>query len=474
VKNAPPNQSAQQLLGFVYHPEEFARRGAHAFTQDARNRMERATRELGRLGRSAEAVEAPSEDGIRAAHTRFRSLSSGGLAELRRAFSTRRQVSNLVWALCYRPPDGPPITESRKQLTRALAVIDERFRPGHLPGLFVAVLQTWGHDSSNPDRLRTILAKRLAGYSGRRQLLTQLKRRADLFTGADGPAKLAARMDAEGIPLSDVCEHVGIAPDMITYRYFGSVAVAYAALVSRQRNIAERVGQIMEFLARHRELDVAKQVFATLVPPLRGTAPAPVREALRHSSLSLIGDPGHEFRWGPWSGASGRERRDLSLARECLNEWVSQHLLQEFFRHIAINRERAAFWLKYTEHMPNVKIYADSWSRRRLLASERLAPYADTRIGRLIGGGQQSALLIETRDHILVEFSLPGAAFYAYSRENPRCPDATAGQHHISKLRQPSVLGRQITATHMPPQGRVFHHARWQSTLAAWLSRYVT
>lgn len=194
-------------------------------------------------------------------------------------------------------------------------------------------------------------------------------------------------------------------------------------------------------------------------------------------ALHLIGDPANDAYWEPWEWASQEDRSNLKRAQAILNEWLTRRFITIFFDKIAMDSDRKTFWLKYVRSISRFKIYGSHLTQYSLSQDERVRSNLDARFGILQdGGGNQSALVMVVKDYVLVEFSLKGAAFFAYRSSNPLCPNISYSSIRTRQLKlDTELLMRRMNNQVLShrAEGRFAHHLGWERFLKWWLERYV-
>ncbi|RME54001.1 MAG: hypothetical protein D6795_04810, partial [Deltaproteobacteria bacterium] len=386
---------------------------AASFPLAARGMIEKETervlaeqkRRLVRISGDARDLGRPDASRMAETCRRFFLHAPLGEAAIFRAFDSRRQVRRLAWALPYRLGEEPSIAES-PHLALALSLIERHWRNRLIAPLRFALLRYWRSlPRENGARLRALLHAR-----GRRKL----GERIVFFTAEAGP-ELAARFLLEKeVPLDRGMEYLDISDSLRDSEYFQHFLFAYTERAMKGKNPLRHAGEILDFLEGVKKREVVRRGIAPLVVGCEALPPlAPLKGRIERLFRSEIGDPIDPVACRPWPDATPAERKRWEEACRIVKGWITQNFIERFFDKIVVDADRKAFWLRYIDAIERFKLYVNEGERYHLQHDPTLAPYFESRVGRL-AGRQQNAILIQIDDYLFVEFAKTGDACYVY------------------------------------------------------------
>lgn len=456
-----------EALGLTRAPGSISERGGEVVTPDTAREIEKAARSLARLSQAVPVRKPPPESQLVHVATEFLARFADGARPTGDFFDPLRRVRSLAAALWTPTVRGHTIVERAQAVQAALSIIDGRYRDGMLPHLFYAMLRVWGTHRESAEHLRRYIARKCESYDGRRRFHLALRGQGKPFLASAAPTVLAKRLLARGEALMAPLEWAPLPDGAVKFGFFGEVAMALVA-TSPDSAAHERLNEVLAFISSHGDTTVAKKVVAEFVTRLQGRLSPSDKDVIQKAALSTIGDPAlSSVSWEPWPEASARERADLAEARRVVNSWMSEHLSELFFSKVAIDRDRRAFWKPYVGQFLNLKIYANPSTLRRLRADASLQDALKTRVGRLERDSRQNALVMETKSHVLVEFSHSGGPFCAHLRSNEGCPDTRGDRAFLNRLKN----GPRRYADEAPyaTHGRFYHQGDWPTRFRAFL-----
>jgi hypothetical protein len=327
------------------------------------------------------------------------------------------------------------------------------------------------------------IAGRVREYQGGRQRIRLILTHYNYYLQRNGPAVLSIDLIRNQIPPRNVWEYLFLPKDFRCFSYFEEFIIHYVKNLGREKRLQESLKEVVDALREHisslKGQDVSKIVLSELINQTQNSITEDQKIFLRAASFQLIGDPNDIVSWSLPSSSEPSLKEKVERARLTLNEWLAREFIETFFDNplLAIDRDRKQFWLKYSKHMENVKLYTTDSVSQSLKMNERLKPFFASRVCKITGSGQMSALVFCVKGYILVEFSQTGGAFYAYQRDNKWCPRIDKNVLGISELRRPRKVGNlKELAFHgvdYLPEGRHPHLGDWQYHLSQWIGRYL-
>jgi hypothetical protein len=355
----------------------------------------------------------------------------------------------------------------------ALDTIENQWRWRSFFGVFDALLRTW-----DDDRTRRILQEFLSGklheYEGSRPRLRNLKEHRAAFFQSEGPTQLATSLIQSDRPITEAWDMLQLPEHTQGYFYAAALVSAYTTNAMRAPSPYKHIRPILRFLDAHDRQATYKRCLSTIILRLDQDEPVDERENVLQIAFRKVGDPAHAPEWQPWSGATDREADNLEDARETLNNWIAQRFITAFFNKVAMDEDRRSFWLRYAPHVTRFKVYGDGNTKYKLRQDDRIRKYIGQRFGKISGG--KSALLMQIKDRIIVEFGKVGGACYIHRKGAPDCPSFDKRYGHIRELRIgtefPLLMrysGREYRD--VKDQGRFLHKHDWERRLDWWMRR---
>ena len=372
---------------------------------------------------------------------------------LRQEFNISKRIRQLTWTLTLSDEKQPRIVDTPSQLRDALQIIGERFRISNLPGIFNALLQTWG--SPNANMLRAFIKKHLIAYNGKRKFAQELKTNMAWYCEENSATQLAMELLRSNRKLSDVWSFLDLPDYMNTYPYFSAVAEAFVSLINHFDR--EVLTDIIDYLEKHNNDNSIRSILSKLIMKLGSNASEHLRVSIQSYVLREWQDP-------RIAGADVRWRGVSTEARKIFTKWLTEADLEFFFDIVAkaCNDQKFAyrkdFWLAYLEHIsfcrPVLCRNAESLFRHD---PQALQYYRDRRPATLRGGNSdQHAFIIQMGEYTFVEFSTAGACYVYYNVNLPF--ELGKPEYYMQELRNQdwAVL-------------RVIHSGSWQERFASWI-----
>ena len=470
-------QEAMSLLGFTFAPASFIQQGAEIIAPDTERKVAHRSQRLSKIAQKHGTYRGEEPPDMGVIYRRFMHLAYNAPDQLPEVFSTRRMVRKLAWTLNWSEEGQPSIVRSL-HLQKALKLITYYPTGSVILGLYETLLRSWNIlDGAN--LLRNALASMLKSYHGRRQALKKLAEHRAYFLRADGGIKLGAAWASSNppSPLSGLLEVLALPGHVRRYAYFTSVVNAYVQVLILRDDYASCIPEVLDFLKLHDQPQAHKFSLSRIILKMDEGAPGEYRDLVQDYAFKHIGDPSQDHKWQPWTSASDADKKKLKEAQVALNTWIVQRFIAVFFDKVAMDRDRRDFWMDYAPHITRFKVLSDPATRYKLQADERLRPYIKSRFGRLQDGNGLSALMMQIKNRLVVEFSHNGNACYVYKTENKKCPKFSRQYYVISDLKYPNTnllfrsSGYYIYSER--EEGRLLHYDGWEDRLATWFTRHL-
>lgn len=357
----------------------------------------------------------------------------------------------------------------------ALTLLENNWRDMFFNGLSFYCLDTW--NMIDP-QLRTytceLLRNKLMAYQGSNKKYMVMKNHANLFDEA-GPLRMSAMISQKRLDVKDAPSLFCNKSSTINQSYYSDVIVNYC-----NSNNIMNIDLIQAIFDVHKLERTKKLVLADLVERVNNNGDEVKRTQLCKFANRILGDLTLASTWAPFWGATEKDANKLRRAKDLVNLWFNQGIIETFFEVCVQDRFRKDFWLNYVDKLSSFRIVG-STAIRRLLQS-------DTRIGDMFlkyfietdsSISQTSALVLFIKNKMLVEFSDTGA-LYVYNREHQMVRtvlDRRIGVANTNDLKIPS-MDNLITISnwgscYYGDEGRMTHQGDWQSRLRGWIQQKI-
>jgi len=466
--------SAQEILGIQIRARDLRESAEDLIKSDTERKLSHARKSFEDIVQSRSTYGKQKQKKYGEIYRQFLHYYPEGEEALRSVFDTSRKARKLAWALCFWGEEQRvQIARSIPHLKAALHVIESRWRWTSLFGVFDALLRSW--DNDNTRRIfQQFLSQKLDQYDGSRPRLQTLKQRRAFFLRSDGPTRVAVSLLEKSEPIDSAWGLLRLPDHARRYPYVADLASAYTRNAMRAPSCRDHIRPILRFLSTHDQQSTYKRCLSLMVLRLDREEPVEERENVVEIAFRKIGDPAHAPEWQPWEGATETEEDELESARQTLNNWIAQRFISAFFDKVAMDEDRRSFWLQYAPYVTRFKVFGDGNTRYKLRQDDRIKKYVDQRFDKI--GGSMSALLMQIKDRIIVEFGQVGGACYIYRKGGPNSPSFDRRYTHIRELRLgtdfPLLMrysGRQYRD--VKERGRFLHQHDWERRLRWWMQR---
>lgn len=357
----------------------------------------------------------------------------------------------------------------------ALSLLESNWRDIFFNGLSFYCLDTW--NMIDPQlRIYTceLLRNKLIAYKDANKKYLVMKNHANLFDEA-GPLRMSAIISQKKLDIKDAPSLFSNKPSTINQSYYSDVIVYYCNV----KHIVD-LDMIDAIFDVHNLERTKKLVLADLAERVNTNGDEVKRTQLCKFANRILGDVTLSSTWAPFFGATEQDAKKLRRAKDLVNLWFNQRIIETFFEVCVQDRLRKDFWLNYVDRLVSFRIVG-STAIKRLLQS-------DTKIGSMFlkyfietdsSASQTSALVLFIKNKMLVEFSDTGA-LYVYNKDHRMVRTVLDRRINISNtndLKTPS-MNNLITITdwgsyYYNSEGRMTHQGDWQSRLRGWIQQIV-
>lgn len=357
----------------------------------------------------------------------------------------------------------------------ALKILEANWRDMFFNGLSFYCLDSW--NMIDPE-LRTLtcelLTKQLRQYNGLNNKYMAIKNHANLFDEA-GPRRLSALLSQKKQDVKNAPAYFSNKLSTISQSYYSDVIINF--IESNQITDLDYIESILEL---HKYDRTKKIVFADLVLRLNKTGNDVMRTQLCKYANRILGDISLSSTWAPFIGATESDAQKLKKAKQLVNLWFSQKIIETFFEVCVQDSNRKDFWLKYVEYVSNFKIVGSTITKKILQSDNRISNiFLPHFIETASYSSQTSALVLSMKDKIIVEFSDSGA-LYVYKHNHPKAKMITLKKPNISSTADLKITSMSSLIdindwgykTYYE-EGRMTHQGYWQERLNGWLEKKI-
>lgn len=357
----------------------------------------------------------------------------------------------------------------------ALGLLDRNWRDMFFNGLSFYCLDQWNLIDP-PLRMQTceLLRNKLRNYTDGNKKYMAMKNHSNMFEEV-GPKRLSALLSQKKEDVKNAPAYFNNKPSTLNQSYYSDVIVNFC----ESNNIMD-LDYIEEIFEVHNIDRTKKLVLADLVARVNDHGNDMKRTMLCKFASRMLGDITLGSTWAPFSGATEKDAQKLKKAKQLVNLWFNQKIIETFFEVCVQDRDRKIFWLKYVDRLSGFRIVGSTATKRLLQSDSRISgiflPYF---IETDSYTSQTAALVLFIKNKMLVEFSDTGA-LYAYDQNHRMVNLVTKQKRDITStadLKIPSMNNLiQITdwgSNYFYEEGRMTHQGHWQGRLSSWLTQIV-
>lgn len=390
----------------------------------------------------------------------------------------RRELRTLTYSLNYSEQNLLPIFSNEYELKHALTLLDLNWRDSFLVGLIDCYLRSWETKfQKSLVQLEQFIANKLENYSGNRSTLISFKNNKRYFNSKNGDLILGDTIAKLNKPIQEATKILGVPDSWFTYAYFSKVILTY---YERNKNrISDEIDNLNKVLLTHNSSITNKRLISKIIIQANKPEFSNLQDSIKKIAFTQIGDPSNVSNWTAFDNATEMERREISEARNILNEWITQQFINVFFN-VCINDERRKkFWLRFASKISSFKVYGPLHTKNMLKRDERIAEYVDARFETVTSKKDVSAFILYIGDYMLIEFSNEGYAFYAYKINSPYKPSLSYQLNSVDDLRNasmPMAIQSDNYYDYFNDEGRLTHrdgNQIWETRFNSWMNKKI-
>lgn len=378
-----------------------------------------------------------------------------------------REVNLLVRCLDYKTESFNGIIFS-EYFSTAISIIEKYWRKNMLQKIIYALLRNWlkliSDHQKNYRLLVEFIGTKLDFYTGNNKLLEFMITNRELFLNADGSINFVSKyLLGSKDPIADILAS-GIPSQYLFLEYFNEVFYAYFTI--NNKNIILEFGIIERIVKTRVNKDAKRVVIAKIINSVSETVD--YKDKLLSLAVQEIGDPGISSDWLIEDRLLLKYSNEVETAKQILNLWINNEIVELFFSQLAFYPERKDFWKRYIKLIPNIKLSGKRDVLESLSVNKKISSFIKSRF--IIANGGNPVLLFVVNNYLLVEYSEQGNAFYAYNKNS----------EEYKMFEQKSINNTiDFKRTSLPlltadsSEGRLIHNSgvweTWQDKLGKWL-----
>lgn len=390
----------------------------------------------------------------------------------------RRELRTLTYSLNYSEQNLTSIFSNENELIYALTLLESNWRDSFLVGLIDCFLKNWEtkyHKSL--ELLEKFITNKLENYKGNRSTLISFKNNKRFFNTKNGDLILGDTIAKLNKPIQEATKILGVPESWFDYPYFSKVIVTYYE--RNKNNISNEIDNLNQALLKHNSSITNKRLISKIIIQANKPEFSNLQDSIKKIAFTQIGDPSNVSNWTAFDNATEMERREISEARNILNEWITQQFINVFFN-VCINDERRKkFWLRFASKISSFKVYGPLHTKNMLKRDERIAEYVDARFETVTSKKDVSAFILYIGDYMLIEFSNEGYAFYAYKINSPYKPSLSYQLNSVDDLRNasmPMAIQSDNYYDYFNDEGRLTHrdgNQIWETRFNSWMNNKI-
>lgn len=203
------------------------------------------------------------------------------------------------------------------------------------------------------------------------------------------------------------------------------------------------------------------------------------KEALEALSKLRIGDCENNAKWSLPAEVETERHELLNEAQKLIRFWTNEKYISVYFEKCVDDLQRKQFWLKYIKDIERIRIAGSKVTKQRMNADPRLVQLLQ---GKFILGtnntrSDTSAIIMQIRGKVYIEFSERGNALYVYQEQKlpvEKLFSRTTIQS-INSLKQ-TYMNQLIEIESWDEwhneYGRMVHIGEWERRLSNYISKH--
>ena len=349
-------------------------------------------------------------------------------------------------------------------------LIQKHWRQSYLNGLIFCLLSNWSQFEYIivAKEFKSFILNQLANYNGHRQHLCAMKSNIQ-FLKDGGSLALGQFIFSNQHSILDAPSIIGLKKRDFGYSYF-SKTIQYYYKSKNSTNPSE----LEEALTLHANNNTNKIVISDkIIKADRLPNQLTATEAIKRIALKLIGDPFVRSNWNT-IGIGQDYASQINMAHTIMKKWLIKSFINIAFDKLIVSQERKVFWLKYTNHINDIKIVGN-YQHKSIISNDPELKEALKNCFRLQSAYSTSktcAVAIQIKDHYFFEFSDVGACYVFNNDRKMRLIEN--GIRKVDDIREKDMsmlIESDYCGDYYYDYGKVFHIGDWQGRFNKWFNK---
>lgn len=453
------------ILEFHFNADTFAKMGKNVISNGLVSEVEKKTSELHEISNQFDVVGIGVDKSIDIDGLLRKINAQNQLPEL-----TVRDEKKVLRTLCYYLSE----IKSEVALIAILHRLDEKWANSFLLGLIDYVFQSWNPLSSKFCNVRDFLKSKLNKYDGTNPRYVFLRENIE-YIDDNGPISLGAKLKVEQKPILSGTEVLGFPEQKITYSYFSDVIYTYYKYKFVDNGEYEELAKVLNL---HNNSVTDKSVIPLFITQKKSLS-ASSKEALEALSKLRIGDCENNAKWSLPVEVETERHELLKEAQKLIRFWTNEKYISVYFEKCVDDAQRKQFWLKYIKDIERIRIAGSKVTKQRMSADPRLLQLLQ---GKFILGtnntrSDTSAIIMQIRGKVYIEFSEKGNALYVYEEQSLPVEKlfsrtAIQGINYLKQTYMNQLIEIESWDEWHNEYGRMVHIGEWERRLSNYISKH--
>ena len=455
-------ENINDLLNFHFKADTFAKMGMNVINTNLIDGVENKIYELKEISNKIDAIGSGVDKSIDINPILAYINKYESLPEL-----SMKNEKKVLRALCYYLSE----IKSSNAIAYILQSLDRKWQNSFYWGLIDYVFQFWNPVSQNFCRVRDFLRDKLNNYNG-----TNIFIRDNIkYFENNGPIMLGVKLKSDKKPILSCTEVLGMSEQKITYRYFSDVIYSYY-----KYKFDECIGydELDKVLNLHNNSLTDKSVIPLFIARKKNLTTF-WKDALESLSKQRIGDCENNAKWSLPVEVETERHDLLKEAQNLIRIWSNEKYISIYFEKCVDDPRRKIFWLKYIKDIEKIRIAGSRVTKQTMSTDMRLMQLLH---GKFILGtnntkSDTSAIIMQIRGKIYIEFSEKGNALYVYQEHNLPISKLFScfviqSINSLKKTNMDQLIDTSYWNGYDNDYGRMVHIGEWEHRLSNYISRH--
>lgn len=451
------------LLNFHFKADIFAKMGMNVINTSLIDGVENEISELKEISNRIDAIGSGVDKSIDINPILVYINKNESLPEL----STKNE-KKVLRALCYYLYE----IKSSNAITNILQSLERKWQNSFYWGLIDYVFQFWNPVSQKFCRVRDFLKNKLRSYDGTNPRYLFIRDNIK-YLEDNGPIMLGVRLKSDKKPILSCTEVVGMSEQKITYKYFSDAIYSYY-----KYKFTECIGyeELVKVLNLHNNSLTDKSVIPLFIVKKKNLTTS-WKDALESLSKQRIGDCENYAKWSLPIEVETERHDLLKQAQNLIRIWTNEKYISIYFEKCVDDPRRKTFWLKYIKDIEKIRIAGSRVTKQTMSTDMRLTQLLHGKFIQGTNRSDTSAIIMQIRGKIYIEFSETGNALYVYQKHNLPIKNLfscntiqsviSLKQTYINQLIE-CIWGNECQNDY----GRMVHSGEWERRLSNYISRH--